>query len=142
MKIGLIGMSGVRVRTDELAKLGVTLPGFVKRGKVIASLPSLGLLTVAGLTPEEHEVHYIEIDTLPTLSSLPSFDLVGISSLTARIDAAYKIADHYRAQGTHVAMGGLHVSSMPQEALEHCDSVVVGGAEDAWAKLLNDVAQG
>ena len=51
MRIGLIAMSGVRVRTRELAELGVTLPGFVNRGRVIASLPSLGLLTVAALTP-------------------------------------------------------------------------------------------
>jgi hypothetical protein len=50
MRIGLIAMSGVRVKSAELAALGVTLPGFVNRGKVIASLPSLGLLTVAALT--------------------------------------------------------------------------------------------
>jgi len=49
-------MSGVRVKSAELAALGVTLPGFVRRGKVIASLPSLGLLTVAALTPLEYEV--------------------------------------------------------------------------------------
>ena len=47
MKIGLIAMSGIRVRTPELAELGVTLPQFVNRGKVIASLPSLGLLTLS-----------------------------------------------------------------------------------------------
>ena len=52
MRIGLIAMSGVRVRNPELAALGVTLPQFVDRGRVIASLPSLGLLTVAALTPE------------------------------------------------------------------------------------------
>jgi len=40
-------MSGVRVRTREMEELGVTLPRFVNRGMVIASLPSLGLLTVA-----------------------------------------------------------------------------------------------
>ena len=34
MKIGLIAMSGVRVRTKELAELGVSLPQFVNRGKV------------------------------------------------------------------------------------------------------------
>ena len=61
MKIGLIAMSGVRVRTPELAELGVTLPQFVNRGKVVASLPSLGLLTVAALTPHDAEVVYREI---------------------------------------------------------------------------------
>jgi len=47
VRVGLIAMSGVRVKTEELAKLGVTLPQFVSRGKVIASLPSLGMLTQA-----------------------------------------------------------------------------------------------
>ena len=51
MKLGLIAMSGVRAHNPELTALGLTLPGFVERNKVIASLPSLGLLTLAGLTP-------------------------------------------------------------------------------------------
>ncbi len=50
MKLGLIAMSGVRAHNEELTKLGLTLPGFVERNKKIASLPSLGLLTLAGLT--------------------------------------------------------------------------------------------
>lgn len=142
MKILLIAMSGVRVRTRELAALGVTLPGFVRRGKVIASLPSLGLLTVAGLTPPGHEVSYIEVDELPELSSLPECDLVGISTLTASAMDAYKVADAYRARGIRVVMGGLHVSSLPDEALTHCDAVVVGGAELAWPQLVADAEQG
>ena len=142
MKIALLAMSGVRVRTAELAALGVTLPGFVRRGKTIASLPSLGLLTVAGLTPPEHEVDYIELDGLANLPALDDYDLVGISSLTASIDDAYQVADHYRRRGAKVVMGGLHVSSLPEEALAHCDAVVIGGAEGAWPRLLEDVARG
>jgi radical SAM superfamily enzyme YgiQ (UPF0313 family) len=140
MNIGLIAMSGVRVRTKELAELGVTLPGFVQRGRVIASLPSLGLLTVAALTPEPHRVTYLEVDELPPI--LPPFDLVGISSFTAMIEDAYVLADRYRARGTTVILGGLHVSMMPQEALEHADAVVVGGAEGAWPQLVQDAERG
>ena len=80
MKIGLIAMSGVRVRTPELAELGVTLPQFVNRGKVVASLPSLGLLTVAALTPDDVEVVYREIQDVNSEDELEMFDLVGISS--------------------------------------------------------------
>ena len=58
MKIGLLALSGVQVRTERIAKLGVTLPGFVKRGKIIASLPSLARLIIAALTPEDIEVEY------------------------------------------------------------------------------------
>lgn len=107
MRIGLIAMSGVRVRTKELAELGVTLPGFVNRGKVIASLPSLGLLTVAALTPPDIEVEYLEFDDLPADDeALERFDLVGISSFTARIEATYRLADRYRAMGVPVVLGG------------------------------------
>ncbi|MBI4521734.1 MAG: B12-binding domain-containing radical SAM protein [Gemmatimonadetes bacterium] len=142
MNIGLIAMSGVRVKTAELAALGVTLPGFVNRGKVIASLPSLGLLVVAALTPPEHEVSYLEIADIRQVASLPDFDLVGISSFTAQIDEAYAVADQYRARGTTVVLGGTHVTLLPDEALQHADAVVWGGAEDTWPQLLNDYAAG
>lgn len=142
MNIGLIAMSGVRVRTRELAELGVTLPGFVRRGKVIASLPSLGLLTVAGLTPRRHDVTYLEVEDVRRVGDLPDFDLVGISSFTAQIDEAYALADRYRARGVRVVLGGLHASLLPQEALARADAVVVNGAERAWPRLLEDAERG
>ncbi|NOT31607.1 MAG: radical SAM protein [Planctomycetes bacterium] len=143
MRIGLIAMSGVRVRNPELAALGVSLPQFVSRGRVIASLPSLGLLTVAGLTPREHEVLYLEFAELPPADQeLERFDLVGISSFTAQIDEAYALADRYRAIGVPVALGGLHVSLLPEEAARHADAIVVNGAEGAWPRLLQDFQAG
>lgn len=142
MRIGLIAMSGVRVRTEALADMGVTLPQFVTRGQVIASLPSLGLLTVAALTPDDVEIAYREIDDLPSDGELERFDLVGISSFTARIDAAYALADRYRDMGVPVVLGGLHVSLMPHEAAKHADSIVVNGAEGAWPELVEDFRNG
>jgi radical SAM superfamily enzyme YgiQ (UPF0313 family) len=141
VKIGLIAMSGVRVRTPELAALGVSLPQFVNRGKVIASLPSLGLLTVAALTPPDIEVAYVEVDQAP-IGDLEPFDLVGISSFSAQIEEAYALADRYRAAGVPVVLGGLHVSMMPDEAAEHADSIVLNGAEGAWPALCEDFKRG
>jgi radical SAM superfamily enzyme YgiQ (UPF0313 family) len=135
-------MSGVRVRTAELAQLGVTLPQFVNRGKVISSLPSLGLLTVAGLTPPDVEVVYREVADIRHYDELEPFDLVGISSFTAQIDEAYTLADRYRAGGTPVVLGGLHVTALPDEAAEHADSIVLNGAEGAWPRLLADFRVG
>src|SRR4029450_6540308 len=142
MRIGLIAMSGVRVRNEELARLGLTLPQFVSRGKVIASLPSLGLLTVAGLTPPGHEVVYREVAEVGPDPAIAPFDLVGISSFTAQIDEAYALADKYRAAGVPVVLGGLHVSLMPDEAAAHADSIVLYGAEGAWPVLVRDVQRG
>jgi radical SAM superfamily enzyme YgiQ (UPF0313 family) len=138
MKIGLIAMSGVRVRTPKLAALGVTLPQFVNRGHVIASLPSLGLLTVAALTPPDVEIAYREKADVQPDEPLEPFDLVGISSFTAQIDEAYALADRYRAAGVPVVLGGLHVSLMPDEAAGHADSVLLYGAEGAWPQLVAD----
>jgi radical SAM superfamily enzyme YgiQ (UPF0313 family) len=142
MRIGLIAMSGVRVRTKELAELGVTLPQFVNRGKVVASLPSLGLLTVAGLTPPDVDVAYREFGEVRGDEQLESFDLVGISSFAAQIDEAYALADRYREAGVPVVLGGLHVSLLPDEAAEHADSLVLGGAEGAWPTLVEDFRTG
>ena len=138
MKIGLIAMSGIRVRNRELVELGVTLPQFVNRGKVIASLPSLGLLTVAALTPDDVEVAYRDIADVSPTDELEEFDLVGISSFSAQIGEAYALADRYREAGTPVVLGGLHVSSMPDEAARHADSIVIDGAEGAWPLLVED----
>ena len=142
MKVGLIAMSGVRVKTPELAELGVTLPQFVSRGKVVASLPSLGLLTVAALTPDDVDVAYREVQDFDPEAELESFDLVGISSFTAQIDEAYALADRYRAAGIPVVLGGLHVSLLPDEAAEHADSLVLQGAEGAWPQLVEDFKRG
>lgn len=137
--IGLIAMSGVRVVNPELIDLGLTLPGFIDRGKVIASLPTLGLLTLAGLTPDRFEISYHDVFDINKLDKPPGpFDLVAISSLAAQVEEAYMLADRYRAAGSCVIMGGLHVSAEPREALERADAIVVGEAEPVWPKLLQD----
>ena len=114
MKIGLIAMSGVRACDPELVRMGMTLPGFVERGRTIASLPSLGLLTLAGVTPPQHECEYLEVKDIRDLDTLPDrFDLVAISSLSAQIGEAYELADRCREMSVPVVMGGLHVTALP-----------------------------
>jgi radical SAM superfamily enzyme YgiQ (UPF0313 family) len=140
MRIGFIAMSGVRAHNEELTKLGLTLPGFVERNKIIASMPSLSLLTLAGLTPAKFEIEYHEIADIQKAGPLPEgFDLVAISSFTAQIYEAYKVADFYRDKGIPVIMGGLHVSSMPEEARERGISVAVGEGEPLWPEVLADL---
>ena len=141
-KLLLLAMSGVRVHNQNLLEAGLTLPGFVERSRVIASLPSLGLLTIAAWTPENWHIEYREIDEFPddAIQKLfdESYDLVAISSLSARVLDAYQIADLLRARGTRVVIGGLHASAMPQEAALHADAVVRGEGEAVWPQLLQD----
>jgi radical SAM superfamily enzyme YgiQ (UPF0313 family) len=140
MKLGLLAVSGVRCRNEELLAMGLTLPGFVERSRVIASLPSLGLLTLAGMTPKEVELTYVEVPEPATLAELPGdYDAVAISSFTAQIKEAYKLADRYRAAGVTVLMGGLHVTARPEEALQHADSVLLGEGESLWPRMIADL---
>ena len=112
MRLGLLAMSGVRAHDPELTALGLTLPGFVERNRVIASLPSLGLMTLAGGTPESIDVEYADVpDVLPDPWLPGEFDAVAISSFSAQIKEAYELADRYRAAGTKVILGGLHVTA-------------------------------
>ncbi|MBV6457946.1 MAG: hypothetical protein HONBIEJF_01066 [Fimbriimonadaceae bacterium] len=142
----LIAMSGVRIVNPELRALGLTLPGFVERGKVIASMPSLGLLTIAGATPPHWEVSYHEIDDLDqdSLAELVRTepDLVAVSSLSARVEDAYRVLGDFRAAGVSTVLGGLHASVMPEEASVHADCVVTGQGEWVWPKLIRDFESG
>ncbi len=142
-RIGLIAMSGVRARNEELTRLGLTLPGFVDRNRIIASLPSLGLLTLAGHTPDHFDVSYHEISDLKKLPELPvDFDLVAISTFTAQFLEACHVADYYRSRNIPVVMGGITVSALQTESLEHCTSIVVGEGEYVWPELLHDFELG
>jgi radical SAM superfamily enzyme YgiQ (UPF0313 family) len=139
----MIAMSGIRVCDAELLRIGLTLPGFVERSQTIAALPSLGLLTLAGMTPPEHECHYVEVEDLKALDELlGEFDLVAISSFSAQMPEAYELADRYRATETPVIMGGLHATALPDEAAAHCDAVVVGEGEASWSAVLRDAQDG
>jgi radical SAM superfamily enzyme YgiQ (UPF0313 family) len=55
---------------------------------------------------------------------------------------AYRIADHYRRKGAHVALGGLHVTSLPEEAAPHADTIFLGPGEDTFPQFLRDLATG
>ena len=136
-------MSGIRACDQELLELGLTLPGFVERSKAIASLPSLGLLTLAGMTPARHQTRYIEVADLGKTESLPvDFDLVAISSFSAQIKEGYELASRYHALGIPVVMGGLHVTMNPEEPARHGASAVLGEGEIVWPRILEDAERG
>jgi len=143
MRVGLIAMSGIRAANPELMKVGLTLPGVVERSRIVASMPSLSLLTLAAYLPPGTDVEYHEIEDIRARPDLPGdFDLVAIATYTAQVRDAYAVADRYRARGARVVMGGLHVKARPDEAAEHCDAIAVGEGELLWPTILADFARG
>jgi radical SAM superfamily enzyme YgiQ (UPF0313 family) len=142
MKIALIAMSGVRAHNKKLVEVGLTLPGFVERSKVIASLPSLSLLTIAGLTPDDVEVSYHEIADIDAVDELPACDLAAVSTFTAQAKEAYKLAGRYRERGVPTVIGGLHANAVPDDCARHFDAVVTGEGELTWPRLVGDFRSG
>jgi len=104
-------------------------------------LPPFGLMKVAALTPPDWQTTIADEKVEP-LDLGQEADLVGITAMTPTAKRAYEIADHFRRRGIKVVMGGMHVSKLPEEALQHCDSVVIGEAEVLWPRLLTDLAGG
>lgn len=99
--------------------------------------PPLGLATLAGyLDPgaeivlQDEHVEKLDLDDNP--------DLVVLEVYITSARRAYQIADHYRARGAYVVMGGLHVTSLPEEAAAHADSIFIGPGEDTWPAFVVD----
>jgi radical SAM superfamily enzyme YgiQ (UPF0313 family) len=128
-KLLLILPRNERGHWGKVSKKGKT--GFVR----------LSLPTVAALTPPDWEVEIHDARAIP-VDLDKKVDLVGITGFSAEMPSAYGIADGFRKKGVKVVMGGIHVSALPEEALEHADSVVVGEAEPVWEELLEDFKNG
>ena len=118
---------------------GGLLGGVSKSGK--AGFARLSLTALAALTPANIDVRILDARVEEVDYGAP-VDLVGITGLTSEIPNAYEMADGFRKHGTKVVIGGVHVSALPDEALTHADSVVVGEAELVWRDLIKDFKQG
>lgn len=104
-------------------------------------LPYLGLLKVASLTPPDWKVSIID-EKVEMLDLDQDADIVSITAMTPAVNRGYEIAESFRQRGIKVIMGGMHVSKMPEEALKHCDSIIIGEAEDLWDKAIIDFERG
>ncbi|MCB9148402.1 MAG: B12-binding domain-containing radical SAM protein [Caldilineaceae bacterium] len=103
--------------------------------------PPLGLATLAGYLHADDEVT-IQDEHVEELNLTDEPDLVVIQVYITSARRAYALADHYRAKGAHVALGGLHVTSLPEEAARHADSIFLGPGEDIWPQFLEDFRRG
>ena len=109
--------------------------------KIIEFPRPISLYILSVLTPKEHEVTIVEGEPDEIDYDIDA-DLVGISFTTRLAPLAYQIADRFRERGVKVVAGGWHPSAMPEEALRHADSVVIGEAEYIWRDLLKDMERG
>src|SRR5512139_1497876 len=101
----------------------------------------LTLTTLAALTPPEIDVRITDENVEP-IDFEEDVDLVGVTGMIMHAPRAYEIAQGFRQRGVPVVMGGPHASSLPLEAKEHVDAVVIGEAENVWGGLIEDLRKG
>jgi radical SAM superfamily enzyme YgiQ (UPF0313 family) len=105
-----------------------------------ALTPTLALTSFAATTPSNWRVEYWDENLLhgrPPYRPLP--EVVGITVHLTFAKRAYQLADWYRARGSKVILGGLHVLSCPDECSSHADALALGDGVQLWPRILRDV---
>jgi radical SAM superfamily enzyme YgiQ (UPF0313 family) len=103
--------------------------------------PPLGLATLAAyLSPDDRAV--LEDEHVMPIVTDDEPDLVVIQVYITNARRAYRLADQYRARGAFVALGGLHVTSLPDEAAHHADAIFIGPGEQTFPRFLADFRSG
>ncbi|MFA5102251.1 MAG: radical SAM protein [Candidatus Thermoplasmatota archaeon] len=108
---------------------------------ILFGYPIITLPHLAGITPRQHTVNIVN-ENYENIDFDEPADLVGITSYTMTAPRVYEIADEFRRRGKKVVLGGYHPTAMPQEAIQHADSVVLGEAELTWPEVLHDAERG
>src|SRR5690349_22291415 len=103
--------------------------------------PPLGLATLAAYLNPDVEIS-LQDEHVEKLNLDDDPDLVIIQVYITNAYRAYAIADHYRARGAYVVLGGLHVTSLPDEAAPHADSIFFGPGEHTFPQFLRDLEAG
>jgi radical SAM superfamily enzyme YgiQ (UPF0313 family) len=102
-----------------------------------SQFPPLGLMTLAGMTPDDWEIT-VRDEHVESSEVDGDFDVVGIQTYISSAPRAYELAGRWRRRGAKVVLGGLHATSMPDEAARHADAVCIGPAETVWRRILDD----
>jgi radical SAM superfamily enzyme YgiQ (UPF0313 family) len=99
--------------------------------------PSLALLTIANLTPKEHEI-IIENENVEKIDFDEPVDLAAITVTVDVMNRAVEISKEFQKRSVTVIAGGIHITADPEGALNSFDAICVGMAERVWAKILKD----
>lgn len=108
----------------------------------VITTPLSGILILATMLKKKgYEVTcYDESIKIPNYDAIDS-EYILLSSMSATVNRAYELADFFKQKGKKVYMGGLHVSFRPEEALQHCDAVVVGEGENVLFDLMEETSK-
>lgn len=110
-------------------------------GKGYDAMKPLIFAIFESITPPDVEMEYID-ERVEDIPETIDADVIALSVETFAARHAYEIARKYKTEKNKVVMGGFHPTALPDEALEHCDTVLIGDAEDTWSEYLKDYGEG
>lgn len=141
MRIGFLAITGLRVANGELLDFAMQFQALSLRANQIASLPSLGLLTLAGMTPEHIDQEYLEIADTKNCQLPMDCDVVAITALAATEKEVIQLVQRCGEVGIITIVGGLHATLKPDAFTPFANCVVIGEGEVVWPQIIADLEE-
>lgn len=108
-----------------------------------ATIPPLGLITVAGMCPSHWDLRLVdEADRPVSDKDLAWADLVMISAMEIQRDAVASLLHRCRDAGKRTVIGGPYAASHTPELAKICDHVVSGEVEEHFAEIARALEAG
>jgi radical SAM superfamily enzyme YgiQ (UPF0313 family) len=112
----------------------------VRRSRVL-NFQQVTMPYLAAFAPSHWRVLHVD-EAVKPVDLDASADVVAMTFHTPSAPHAYDLAARFRRRGMLVALGGPHVTLLPDEAQAHADAIFVGEAEETWPRFLADVERG
>jgi radical SAM superfamily enzyme YgiQ (UPF0313 family) len=138
MNILLINPKSLRANDSVLESLFSRMTDTSGYIESLHSGISTGLLTIAAVTPDKYSIEFVD-ENHDNINYSSKYDLIAISAATQQATQSYEIAARFKKLGVKTAIGGIHATVMPDEALNYFDHVFMGEAEETWPEFLNDI---
>ena len=107
-----------------------------------ASLPPLGLLTIASMLPDSWNKRLVDINVRELSNSdLEWADMLFISAMVIQKDAAHRVIARGKAAGCNIVAGG-PLFTMEHELFKEVDHFVLNEAEITLPQFLHDLEAG
>ena len=100
--------------------------------------PPLPGILLAGMTPDIVDVEVLHEMVRP-IDYKTNADFIAISFMDYLAPHAYQVAEKFRKRGKVVVGGGKFISTFPEQAEGHFDSILIGEAQNVWPQMVYDM---
>lgn len=115
-----------------------------------SNMPPLGLLTVAGLFPNNYNLKVVDMNVAPLLDAdLEWADVIFTSTMVVQRDSYFEVVERSNRANTPVVSGGPHPTSYREEILSAMqerggwvDHFLFGEVEESFDEFLTDFENG